>query len=84
MVSGVVRIDARGMLCPWPAVRLAKALRGGATAVSVVADDPAAAHEIAVVAKAAGAEMSIIPDPFAPTFVVTQAPVGNIVLTEFP
>ena len=81
MASGVVRIDARGMRCPWPAMRLARALRDGADRVAVMADDPAAPAEIAAVAAAAGAEVSIIPDPIAPTFVVTRTPDGNIVFT---
>ena len=48
----VVLIDARGMRCPWPALRLAKAMRdvpaGGI--VRIVADDPAAPREIAALA----------------------------------
>ena len=77
----MVRIDARGMRCPWPAMRLARALREGADRVTVMADDPAAPAEIAAVAAAAGAEVSIIPDSIAPTFVVTRTLDGNIVFT---
>jgi len=42
-------VDARGMRCPWPAVRLARAVRlgGPGTRVRIVADDPIAPHEIA-------------------------------------
>lgn len=48
-------IDARGMLCPWPAIRLARALReGGGAAITIRADDPKAARELAEVAAAAG------------------------------
>lgn len=50
----MMRIDARGMRCPWPALRLAKALRGGAAGVEVLADDPIAPGELAAVADAAG------------------------------
>lgn len=50
----MVRIDARGMRCPWPALRLAKALRGGADGIEVLADDPIAPGELAAVAEAAG------------------------------
>jgi len=51
----MVTIDARGMRCPWPAIRLARALRDGAAEVEILADDPAAPHELAAVANAAGA-----------------------------
>lgn len=42
-------VDARGMRCPWPALRLAKAMRA-ATRVRILADDPAAPREIAALA----------------------------------
>ena len=40
----VVRIDARGLLCPLPVLRARKALAGVApgTRIEVMADDPAA------------------------------------------
>ncbi|RHW18083.1 sulfurtransferase TusA family protein [Sphingomonas gilva] len=48
-------VDARGMLCPWPAIRLARAIREGASGeIEVLADDPKAAGELAEVAAAAG------------------------------
>ncbi len=53
-----MRIDARGMRCPWPAIRLARALRDGATSVEMLADDPAAPGELAAVAARAGAGLS--------------------------
>jgi len=67
----VIRIDARGMRCPWPAVRLARALRDGARRIEVLADDPQAPTELAAVAEAAGATVDIILDEFYRTFVVT-------------
>ncbi|MES3152269.1 sulfurtransferase TusA family protein [Sphingomonas faeni] len=70
-MPGVVRIDARGMRCPWPAVRLARALRDGATIVEILADDPQAPTELAAVAAASGAEMKIVLDQNSPSFVVT-------------
>ena len=70
-MSGVVRIDARGMRCPWPAVRLARALRDGAQRVEVLADDPQAPAELSAVAEASNAAVEIILDDFYPTFVVT-------------
>ncbi len=54
----MIRIDARGMRCPWPAVRLARALRGGADEVEVIADDPNAPAEIAATAAAMGATLA--------------------------
>lgn len=47
-------VDARGMRCPWPAIRLARALREGGGAVLLLADDPAAGGEARAVAAAAG------------------------------
>ena len=41
-------VDARGMLCPWPALRLSRAARemGGRGQVRILADDPASAREL--------------------------------------
>jgi tRNA 2-thiouridine synthesizing protein A len=51
----MIEIDARGMRCPWPAIRLARALREHGTAeVAILADDPAAPRELAAVAAVAG------------------------------
>lgn len=47
-------LDARGLRCPWPALRLAKAMREGAGAVRILADDPAAPREIAALAATHG------------------------------
>jgi tRNA 2-thiouridine synthesizing protein A len=71
VVSGVVRINARGIRCPWPAVRLARALRDGPTRVEVIADDPQAPTELAAVAASANATIEIVLDVSNPTFVVT-------------
>ena len=41
-------VDARGLLCPWPVLRLARAARErGAGTIRLVADDPSASAEIA-------------------------------------
>jgi len=69
---GVVRIDARGMRCPWPAVRLARALRDGATTIEVIADDPRAQAELTVVATGADAEIEIVLDAIYPAFRITR------------
>lgn len=42
-------VDARGMRCPWPALRLARAMRD-ATDVLLIADDPQAGREVAALA----------------------------------
>lgn len=42
-------VDARGMRCPWPALRLARAMRD-ARDVMLVADDPRAGPEIGALA----------------------------------
>jgi len=44
------QVDARGMRCPWPALRLARAMRE-ADAVAILADDPRAAGELAALAR---------------------------------
>lgn len=44
-----VTVDARGMRCPWPALRLARAMRD-AREVLLIADDPQAAREVAALA----------------------------------
>ena len=56
-MSDATRIDARGLRCPWPALRLARALRSGAGAVEILADDPAAEREIRALAAARGARV---------------------------
>ncbi len=55
------KIDARGLKCPWPAIRLAKAMRDGdADEILIHADDPAAPGEIERVALADGADFAVI------------------------
>ena len=53
-MSEATRIDARGLRCPWPALRLARALRSGALPVEILADDPAAEREIRALAAGRG------------------------------
>ncbi|WP_419828123.1 sulfurtransferase TusA family protein [Sphingomonas sp.] len=47
-------LDLRGLRCPWPALRVGRALRDGREPVLAVADDPLAAREIGAVAAARG------------------------------
>jgi len=49
-------VDARGMRCPWPVIRLARAMRAqpeGGT-VRLLADDPAAPGEVAALVSERG------------------------------
>jgi tRNA 2-thiouridine synthesizing protein A len=51
--SAALTVDARGMRCPWPALRLARAMRA-AQDVVLIADDPNAAREVAALAAEQG------------------------------
>ncbi|WP_298687270.1 sulfurtransferase TusA family protein [uncultured Sphingomonas sp.] len=53
-------LDLRGLRCPWPALRVARAIREAAlgAVILVVADDPAAAREITAVADERGWRIS--------------------------
>lgn len=55
-MSEVPVVDARGMRCPWPVVRLARAMREleNRQPVRIVADDPIAPGEIAAFAAERG------------------------------
>lgn len=53
MAADPVSVNARGMQCPWPALRAARALRD-ADAIVIEADDPIAARELAALAQAQG------------------------------
>jgi tRNA 2-thiouridine synthesizing protein A len=50
-------LDLRGLRCPWPALRVARALRENDLPVLAVADDPAAEREIAAIAAERGWRM---------------------------
>ena len=61
MIAPVIEIDARGMRCPWPAIRLARALREHpGEDIEILADDPAAGRELTQLAIAAGANIAAI------------------------
>ena len=48
-------LDLRGLRCPWPALRLARALREGlAPPCTIHADDPRAESELSALANAHG------------------------------
>ena len=64
----MIEVDARGMRCPWPALRLARAMRD-AREVTLVADDPRAAAEVAALC----AEQEWALDAAPPRFAVRRA-----------
>ncbi|MDX3910097.1 MAG: sulfurtransferase TusA family protein [Sphingobium sp.] len=66
-MSGSTLIDARGMRCPWPALRAARAMRDS-TDVLVLADDPIAPGELAALAAQRGWQCSAVEDVRAPAF----------------
>jgi len=49
-------LDLRGLRCPWPAIRVARAIReaGEGAVILAVADDPIAPREIGAVAQERG------------------------------
>lgn len=64
-------VDARGLKCPWPALRLARALREADSAV-IVADDPIAPAEIAALASEQGWRVSEVETVFGPGYSVAR------------
>jgi len=48
--QAAIVVDARGLGCPWPVLRLARAVRDGGTCFVLLADDPATAGELAALA----------------------------------
>ncbi|WP_031294908.1 sulfurtransferase TusA family protein [Sphingobium ummariense] len=48
-----VHIDARGMKCPWPALRAARTMREAAV-MTIEADDPIAGRELQALARQRG------------------------------
>ncbi len=51
-MSDPLLVDARGLRCPWPAIRLGRTARTAApgATIRVLADDPAAPRELAALA----------------------------------
>jgi tRNA 2-thiouridine synthesizing protein A len=56
-------VDARGMRCPWPVLRLARAMRD-CEAATLLADDPNAAGEVQALAAANGWRVLPVTDGF--------------------
>ena len=59
-----ITVDSRGMLCPWPALRLSRAAReaGGKGRIRLLADDPAAPRELAALCEDRGWALTAKPD----------------------
>jgi tRNA 2-thiouridine synthesizing protein A len=70
--GGETLIDARGLRCPWPVLRLARAMREGQgpARIRILADDPAAPAEIAALAAERGWQVEQLTGP-VPTLVVS-------------
>src|SRR3546814_10738934 len=60
-----ILIDARGLKCPWPALRLARAVRqAGGGCFDLIAEDPAAQRDIPRLAAENGWQIEAFPaDP---------------------
>lgn len=59
-----VHVHAKGMKCPWPALRAARAMRS-ANVVTVEADDPNAARELQALTRQHGWRLTVTaPDRF--------------------
>lgn len=61
----IFRLDARGMRCPWPAIRLGRAMRERGGPVLILADDPIAPGEIAALAGERGWSVTAADEPSA-------------------
>jgi tRNA 2-thiouridine synthesizing protein A len=60
-----ITIDARGMRCPWPALRLARAVRdAGPGKFVLLADDPAAARDVPALCAERGWAVESAPGSF--------------------
>lgn len=62
-----VLVDARGLRCPWPVLRLARAVRDGAARVELLSDDPAAAGEVTAYVAEHGWTLAATPGRFVVT-----------------
>lgn len=61
MAADPVAVNAKGMKCPWPALRAARALRD-APAIVIEADDPIAPRELEALALAQGWHFAALGD----------------------
>ena len=59
MDADPVLVNAKGMKCPWPALRAARAMRK-AHAIMIEADDPIAPSELAALAQQQGWDFAAV------------------------
>ncbi|AUW59922.1 hypothetical protein C1T17_19405 [Sphingobium sp. SCG-1] len=64
-------VDARGMRCPWPALRAAKAMRAH-NEVLILADDPIAPGELEALASRRGWQYMTVDDSRGPAFMLVS------------
>ena len=69
-------VDARGMRCPWPALRCARAMRDGA-ALTLVADDARADDEARALAGVHGWDAGPARDAGGGAIAIDLDPPGN-------
>lgn len=74
-------IDARGQRCPWPSIRLARALREDHRLIEITADDPAAERELTAIAHAAGAKIARAPNSLADVYHIILPAAVNVSFT---
>jgi tRNA 2-thiouridine synthesizing protein A len=73
-VDDAILVDARGLRCPWPVLRLARAAReqpAGAR-IRILADDPAAPREIAALVAERGWSIDGAAEAGGETLIVTR------------
>ena len=72
----ITEVDCRGQVCPGPIIELAKALPGVAVGelLAIVADDPAARHDVAAWCRMRGQEYvgEELADDGVPRYVVRR------------
>ncbi len=74
-VGAVIEVDARGLRCPWPVLRLARAARSGPGRYRLLADDPAVPADLAAMAAERGWSVEAVAEDGAAvsTWIVTVA-----------
>jgi tRNA 2-thiouridine synthesizing protein A len=64
-------VDARGMRCPWPVLRAARAMRESGH-VLLIADDPLALNDVPEMAEAQGWQCSVVHDESSTRFTINR------------
>ncbi|MGE3747890.1 MAG: sulfurtransferase TusA family protein [Sphingomonadaceae bacterium] len=68
------QLDARGLRCPWPAIRLARAMRLSAPGdeITITVDDPKAEGEVEILARERGWTLDRVALEHGCTFTLTR------------